>query len=77
MLCTGCHVTVAATTNQKGGRKSVVVGVGVGDTAVTPIMGASGTKLKHVKKENPVNTWMIQEDLGSGSYGKVSKVGAL
>ena len=55
----------------------MVVGVGVGDTAVTPIMGASGTKLKHVKKENPVNTWMIQEDLGSGSYGKVSKVDAL
>lgn len=37
-------------------------------------MGAGGGKLRHVKKENPVNTWMIQEALGSGSYGKVTKV---
>ena len=44
----------------------MVVGVGVGDTAVTPIMGASGTKLKHVKKENPdMKPTEIMSKLGS------------
>ncbi|EGD78432.1 STE/STE20/SLK protein kinase [Salpingoeca rosetta] len=37
-------------------------------------MGAGGGKLRHVKKESPINTWMLQETLGSGSYGKVHKV---
>eukprot|EP01147_Barroeca_monosierra_P000205 gene205-3590_t len=37
-------------------------------------MGLSAGKLRQVKKENPVNTWSILEELGSGSYGKVTKV---
>eukprot|EP00043_Microstomoeca_roanoka_P028887 m.19947 g.19947 ORF g.19947 m.19947 type:complete len:300 (-) comp8780_c0_seq1:435-1334(-) len=37
-------------------------------------MGANSGKLRGVKKENPINTWAIQEALGAGSYGKVTKV---
>ena len=37
-------------------------------------MGGSGSKLKHVKNENPNAHWAIQGDLGAGTYGKVHLV---
>eukprot|EP00049_Salpingoeca_infusionum_P009934 m.168871 g.168871 ORF g.168871 m.168871 type:complete len:340 (-) comp14488_c1_seq3:667-1686(-) len=37
-------------------------------------MGGSGSKLNGVKTDNPIKDWQIQQDLGSGSYGKVHKV---
>lgn len=37
-------------------------------------MGGTGSKLKHVKNENPNTHWAIQGDLGAGTYGKVHMV---
>lgn len=37
-------------------------------------MGGGGSKFKHINRENPLRTWAITGELGSGTYGKVHAV---